>query len=68
MLDRYSSKDLRDRLGANHSLIAPDPGAWVSMAFRAAARRSLIQPALIFAFLMLVIEAIAIGVRSRRAA
>src|SRR5262249_22698519 len=65
-LERYSPNDLRERLGPTHSLAAPNPGAWVTMAFRAAARRSLIQPALIFALLMLVTEAIAIGVRSRR--
>lgn len=68
VLDRYSPNDLRERLGSNRSLVAPDPGAWVNMAFRAAARRSLIQPALIFALLMLVTEAVAIGVRSRRVA
>ena len=67
-LDRYSSKDLREQLGPSRSLIAPDPAAWINMAFRAAARRSLIQPALVFALLMLVIEAVAIGVRTRRAA
>jgi hypothetical protein len=67
-LERYSAKDLRDQLGPKHSLTAPDPGAWVTMAFRAAARRSLIQPALVFALLMLVIEAVAIGVRTRRVA
>lgn len=65
-LDRYSVKDLREQLGPSHTLTAPDIGAWVSLAFRAAARRSLIQPALIFALLMLIVEAIAIGVRSRR--
>ena len=67
-LDRYSAKDLREQLGPSHSLTAPDASAWITMAFRAAARRSLIQPALMFALLMLVIEAVAIGVRSRRVA
>ena len=38
------------------------------MAFRAAARRSLIEPALIAALLMLIVEAIVIGARSRRVA
>jgi hypothetical protein len=66
-LDRYSAKDLREQLGPSHSLIASDAAAWINMAFRAAARRSLIQPALVFALLMLVIEAVAIGVRQRRA-
>jgi hypothetical protein len=65
-LDRYSEKDLRRQLGPTHAITAPDPAAWVAMAFRAAARRSLIQPALLFALLMLVVEAIAIGVRTRR--
>jgi hypothetical protein len=67
-LERYASKDLREQLGPTHALVAPDPGAWISMAFRAAARRSLIQPALVFALLMLVVEAVAIGVRTRQAA
>lgn len=65
LLDRYAPKDLREQLGPTHSLIAPDAGAWITMAFRAAARRSLIQPALVFALLMLIVEAVAIGVRSR---
>jgi hypothetical protein len=67
-LERYTSKDLREQLGPTHSLIAADPASWINMAFRAAARRSLIQPALVFALLMLVIEAVAIGVRTRQAA
>jgi hypothetical protein len=67
-LERYSTKDLRDQLGPTHSLVAADASAWITMAFRAAARRSLIQPALVIALLMLVIEAVAIGVRSRRVA
>jgi hypothetical protein len=66
-LERYSSDDLREQLGSSHSLTAPNPSAWIGMAFRAAARRSLIQPTLVFALLMLVVEAVAIGLRARRA-
>jgi hypothetical protein len=55
-------------MGSSSALVAPDPGAWITMAFRAAARRSLIQPALIIALIMLVVEAIAIGTRGRQAA
>jgi hypothetical protein len=67
-LDRYNSKELGSHMGSNSALVAPDPGAWITMAFRAAARRSLIQPALIIALIMLVVEAIAIGTRGRQAA
>lgn len=67
-LDRYSSDELRERLGASHAVAASNPTAWITMAFRAAARRSLIQPALIAALIMLVVEAIAIGARSRQVA
>jgi hypothetical protein len=38
------------------------------MAFHAAARRSLIEPALIIALIMLVVEAVAIRSRSRQVA
>jgi hypothetical protein len=68
VLDRYSANDLRGRLRTERTLVAPDAAAWASMAFRAAARRSLIQPALLIALTMLVIEALAIGSRGRRVA
>ncbi|HEX4681409.1 MAG TPA: VWA domain-containing protein [Gemmatimonadaceae bacterium] len=74
-LDRYGANDLRDHLGgAQHAAQAPvaslarDAAAWTAMAFRGAARRSLIQPALLLALLMIVVEAIAIGTRGRRVA
>jgi hypothetical protein len=38
------------------------------MAFRGAARRSLLEPALLIALLLLAIEAILIGARPRRMA
>jgi hypothetical protein len=68
VLDRYSAAELSDRLKSERTLVAPNASAWATMAFRAAARRSLIEPALIAALLMLIIEAIAIGARSRRVA
>jgi hypothetical protein len=67
-LERYSAKDLADHLGARRPVVAPDPSAWVTMAFHAAARRSLIEPALIIALIMLVVEAVAIRSRSRQVA
>ena len=68
VLDRYSANELRDRLRTERTLVASDAAAWAAQAFRAAARRSLIEPALLVALLMLVVEAIVIGARSRRAA
>lgn len=68
MLDRYSADDLRRRIRSTRTLAAATPTAWASMAFRGAARRSLIEPALVLALLMLVIEAIVIGSRTRRTA
>jgi hypothetical protein len=68
VLDRYSANELRDRLRTERTLVASDAGAWAAQAFRAAARRSLIEPALLIALVMLVIEAIVIGARTRRVA
>ncbi len=67
-LDRYSADELRRRIHSARTLSADNPSRWTSMAFRAAARRSLIEPALLFALLMLVIEALVIGSRTRRVA
>jgi len=68
VLDRFSANELRDRLRTERTLVASDAGAWAAQAFRAAARRSLIEPALVVALLMLVVEAIVIGARGRRVA
>lgn len=67
-LDRIPASEMGARLGTSRAVVAPDAGSWVSMAFRAAARRSLIEPALIFGLIMLVVEAIAIRARSRQVA
>jgi hypothetical protein len=64
VLDRYSARDLASRVTANRVLVAPDPGAWASLSFRAAARRSLIQPALIAALLLLLTETLVIRRRT----
>jgi hypothetical protein len=64
VLDRYSARDLAPRLRVNRVLVAPDARAWASLSFRAAARRSLIEPALIAALLLLVTETLVIRRRS----
>jgi hypothetical protein len=68
MLDRYSPDDLRDHIRSERTLSAATPSSWASMAYRAAARRSLLEPALILGLALLVTEAIAIGARSGRVA
>lgn len=68
VLDHYSARELAGRLQTERTLIAPSGASWSAMAFRAAARRSLIEPALIAALLMLIIETVAIRARSRRVA
>jgi len=64
VLDRYSARDLAQRLRVNRVLVAPDAGTWASLSFRAAARRSLIEPALIVALLLLVAETLVIRRRA----
>ncbi|HEY4216165.1 MAG TPA: BatA and WFA domain-containing protein [Gemmatimonadaceae bacterium] len=68
VLDRYSAPELRARMTADHTEVADDPSSWSAMAFRGAARRSLIGPVLLFALLMILIEAMAIRARSRSVA
>lgn len=68
VLDRYSAAELRSRLRADRTLVASDASSWATLAFRAAARRSLIEPALLIALVLLIIEAVAIGARTRRTA
>jgi len=67
-LEQFTTSDLSQRLHAARTLVAPDAGAWSSMAFRGAARRSLLEPALLIALILLTVEAIMIGARPRRAA
>jgi hypothetical protein len=68
VLDRFTADEIRARLRADRTLVAPDATSWATLAFRAAARRSLIEPALLIALILLVIEAVAIGARTRRVA
>ena len=68
ILDRYSVAELRARFQAGRTLVTNDPATWQATAFRGASRRSLIEPALLLALVTLVIEAIVIGARGRRAA
>ena len=65
VLDRFTAGELRRRLRASRTVIAPDAASWPSMAFRAVARRSLVEPALVIALLMLIIESMALGARNR---
>jgi hypothetical protein len=68
ILDRFTAEELKESLHADRTVVARDAASWASMAFRAAARRSLIEPALLLALAMLVVEALAIGARGRRVA
>jgi hypothetical protein len=68
ILDRDTPDELRGRLHAGRTILAANPAAWMSLAFRAAARRSLVAPALALALLLLVTEALVIGTRARRTA
>jgi len=65
-LERYTTNELRTRLRSERTLGAQTSGSWANMAFRAAARRSLIEPLLFAALIMLIVEAVAIGARARR--
>ena len=67
-LEQFTASELSDRLHAARTLLAPDASAWSSMAFRGAARRSLLEPALLIALVLLAIEAVLIGARPRRMA
>jgi hypothetical protein len=68
MLDRFSPDELRDHLRSERTLMTASPSQWSTMAFRAAARRSLMEPVLILALVLLVAEAVVIGARGGRAA
>lgn len=68
VLDRLSPAELSNRLHTARVIRAPDPASWTSMAFHAASRRSLIDPALFIALALLVVEAVMIGGRARRQA
>lgn len=68
VLDRFSARELASRLRVGRVLVAPDPRAWASLSFRAAARRSLIEPALLTALILLVVETIIVRRRAQQAA
>jgi hypothetical protein len=68
VLDRYTASELRDRFQTSRTLVTSDRATWQATAFRGASRRSLIEPALLLALAMLIVEAIVIGARGRRAA
>src|SRR5262249_39185065 len=56
VLERFTPRDLAARLRVTRALLAPDPHTWSSLSFRAAARRSLIEPALLAALMLLLVE------------
>ena len=66
-LDRLSPSALTARLHAGRTVVARTASEWSALAFRAAARRSLVEPALLLALAMLAIEAVVIGARARQA-
>jgi hypothetical protein len=66
VLDRFTADELRGRLRAGRTVVAPDAASWATLAYRAAARRSLIEPALLVALGLLVVEAVVIGGRGLR--
>ena len=68
VLDRFTANELGSRIHAERTLVAENASSWPVMAFGGAARRSLIEPALLIALLMLITEALVIGVRERRRA
>ncbi|MEO7084770.1 MAG: BatA and WFA domain-containing protein [Gemmatimonadaceae bacterium] len=68
ILDRYTAAELKSRIRTERTVVAPDAASWSSLAFRAAARRSLVEPALLLALMLLVVEAFVIGSRVRRLA
>jgi hypothetical protein len=66
ILDRYTADELKSRLHTERTVVAPDAASWSTLAFRAAARRSLVDPALMIVLALLVVEAFVIGSRIRR--
>jgi hypothetical protein len=68
ILDRYSANELSARFHTERTIVAPDAAAWVTLAFRGAGRRSLVEPALALALLALLVEAAALRARGRQAA
>ena len=67
-LARFSADELRDRLRAGRTIATVNARDWTSMAFRSAARRSLVLPALFIALVLLVVEAVVIRARTQRPA
>jgi hypothetical protein len=68
VLDRYTVQQLPSRLRSERVITAPDQNDWAGMAFRSAARKSLVDPMLIAALIFLAVEAVVIGARWRRVA
>lgn len=69
-LERFSAAELasRSHITAERVLSDSSQARWQSLAFRAAARRPLLEPALLLALVALGVETLVIGARGRRVA
>jgi len=67
MLERFGPDDLTRRITAQRVLNASDRAQFTRMAFRAAARRSVLEPLLAIALTLLLLEAVLVRVGHRTA-
>ena len=67
MLERFGPDDLTRRITAQRVLNASDRAQFTRMAFRAAARRSVLEPLLAIALILLLLEAVLVRVGHRTA-
>ncbi len=65
VLDRLSAADVARHIEARRVLVVSDRAGWIAQAFRAASRRSLIEPVLIVALLLLAAEAFVVRAKRR---
>jgi hypothetical protein len=68
VLDRMGAAEIGRRISAQRVLIAPNRPQFAAMSFRAAAQRSILEPLVIAALALLVIEAVMVRVGRRAAA
>lgn len=68
VLDRWSAAEVAAHIQARRVLTATDRSGWTAQAFRAASRRSLIEPVLLAALLLLGAEALVVGAGRRKLA
>lgn len=68
VLDRLGAADIARRIQARRVLAVTDRGGWIAQAFRAASRRSLIEPVLLAALALLALEALVVATGRRKLA